>query len=69
MEKFYFKSSSKKLDSYNRLLDIFLDSIEEAQSLWLSDYACSDEEIEERKRNDDDTINEFKKLLNEIIGD
>lgn len=47
----------------DRLLEMYESAIEEAQTLWLSDYCTSSEEAENRKQEDKAAIEEFKKIL------
>lgn len=35
---------------FKELIDLYTDAIEDAQSIWLSDYCCSPKEAEERKK-------------------
>ena len=44
---------------YKLLMDKYIDAIEDAQSMWLSDYCGSPEEAEERKKEDEEKIQEF----------
>ena len=44
---------------FKELIDLYTDAVEEAQSMWLSDYSCSPEEDEERKKEDEEKIEEF----------
>ena len=44
---------------FKELIDLYTDAIEDAQSMWLSDYSCSREEDEERKKEDEEKIKEF----------
>ena len=44
---------------FKELIDLDTDAIEDAQSMWLSDYSCSPEEDEERKKEDEEKIKEF----------
>ena len=44
---------------FKELIDLYTDAIEDAQSMWLSDYSCSPEEDEERKKEDEEKIKEF----------
>lgn len=36
----------------NKILDMYIDAIMEAQSLWLSDYYCSSEEEKIARKNE-----------------
>ena len=44
---------------FKELIDLYMDAIEDAQSMWLSEYSCSPEEDEERKKEDEEKIKEF----------
>ena len=44
---------------FEELINLYTDAIEDAQSMWLSDYCCSPEEAEERKKEDEEKIKEF----------
>lgn len=44
---------------YKLLIDKYIDAIEDAQSMWLSNYCCSSKEAEERKKEDEENIQEF----------
>lgn len=50
-----------------RLLEMYESAVEEAQTLWLSDYCASSEEAENRKQEDKAAIEEFKEILFEVI--
>lgn len=47
----------------DRLLEMYESAIEEAQTLWLSDYCTSSEEAKNRKQEDKAVIEEFKEIL------
>lgn len=44
---------------YKLLIDKYIDAVEDAQSMWLSDYCSSQAEVEERKKEDEENIQEF----------
>ena len=44
---------------FKELINLYTDAIEDAQSMWLSDYCCSTKEAEERRKEDEEKIKEF----------
>ena len=51
---------------YKLLIDKYIDAVEDAQSMWLSDYCYSSEEAEERKKEDEEKIQEFLDAIDDI---
>lgn len=44
---------------FKELIDLYTDAIEEAHSMWMSNYCCSQEEAKEREEEDKEKIKEF----------
>lgn len=44
---------------FKELIDLYIDAIEEAHSMWMSNYCCSREEAKEREEEDKEKIKEF----------
>lgn len=51
---------------FEELTNLYIDAIEEAHSMWMSNYCCSREEAKEREEEDKEKIKEFVKLLKDI---
>ena len=52
--------------AFDELINMYEYAVEEAQSLWLSDYCCSREETELRKAEDAVRIKEFIDICNRL---
>ena len=50
-----------------KLIHMFDEVLYDSQSMWLSDYCCSDEEKEERKSEDEQYRDEFLSLLTDLV--
>ena len=48
------------------LLQLYIEVIEEATSFYLSDYCNSEKEKEERLKDDFESVEYFKNILNQI---
>ena len=55
--------------AFNELINMYTGAVEEAQTLWLSDYCCSREEADLRKAEDALKIKEFVDICNRLKGD
>lgn len=44
---------------FEELINLYIDAIDEAHSMWMSDYCCSQEEAKEREEEDKEKIKEF----------
>ena len=55
--------------AFDELINMYEYAVEEAQSLWLSDYCCSREEAELRKAEDAVRIKEFISICNRLKGE
>lgn len=44
---------------FEELTNLYIDAIEEAHSMWMSNYCCSQEEAKEREEEDKEKIKEF----------
>jgi hypothetical protein len=51
----------------SELIHMFDEALYEAQSLWLSDYCCSNEEERERIAEDEKIHHEFLSLLTALV--
>lgn len=49
-----------------KLLQLYIEALDEATSFFLSDYANTTNEWEERKKSDKEQIEYFKSLLNQL---
>ena len=49
-----------------KLLQLYIEAIEDVTSFFLSDYANTTNEEEERKKSDREQIEYFKSLLNQL---
>lgn len=52
--------------AFDELISMYKDAMEEAQSLWLSDYCCSRESADLRKAEDALKIKEFIDICNRL---
>lgn len=52
--------------AFDELINMYKGAVEEAQTLWLSDYCCSREEDELRKAEDALKIKEFIDICNRL---
>lgn len=57
------------MNKKEKLINEFKFQLYDAQSLWLSDYCCSAEEKEQRIKDDEETLNYFINLLEEVINE
>jgi hypothetical protein len=57
------------MNKKEKLIDEFKFQLYDAQSLWLSDYCCSEKEREQRIKDDEETLNYFINLLEEVINE
>lgn len=57
------------MNKKEKLINEFKFQLYDAQSLWLSEYCCSAKEKEQRIKNDEETLNYFINLLEEVIND
>ena len=55
--------------AFNELIKMYKYAVEDAQTLWLSDYCCSREEADLRKAEDALKIKEFIDICNRLRGD
>lgn len=44
---------------FEELTNLYIDAIEEAHSMWMSNYCCSQEEAKKREEEDKEKIKEF----------
>ena len=56
----------KSNDIINELYDLYKYTLEDASSMWLSEYCNTAEEEENRKKSDEEDLKYFKKLLQNI---
>ena len=52
--------------AFNELIKMYKYAVEDAQTLWLSDYCCSREEADLRKAEDALKIKEFIDICNRL---
>jgi hypothetical protein len=55
--------------AFDELINMYKSAVEEAQTLWLSDYCCSKEEADLRKAEDTLKVKEFVDIYNRLKGD
>ena len=53
----------------NKLISMYEAALEEAQSLWLSEYCCSKEEREQRIHDDEESLKEFIEICERVRGE
>ena len=53
---------------FEELINLYTDAVEEAQSMWLSNYCCSRKEAEAREKEDEEKIKEFINICKKIGG-
>lgn len=49
----------------NEIIELYKEAIDDAQSMWLSEYCCTKEEEDNRIKEDKESIEHFIALLNE----
>lgn len=54
--------------TFDELINMYEDALQEAQTLWLSDYCCSCEEADKRRKEDEEKMKEFISICNRIRG-
>ena len=52
---------------FKELIDLYIDAIEDAHSMWMSNYCCSREEEKEREEEDDEKIRDFINTCEKIV--
>lgn len=55
-------------DVVKELYDLYKYALEDASSMWLSEYCCSAKERENRKKSDEEDLKYFKELLQKLRG-
>jgi hypothetical protein len=53
-------------DVRQELYDLYKYALEDASSMWLSEYCCSVKEEEDRKKSDEEDLKYFKELLQKL---
>ena len=53
-------------DVLNEIYDMYKTKLEEATSIWKSEYSCSISEDEDRDRDDKEDLMYFKELLQKV---
>lgn len=55
--------------SFDELINMYEEVLDEAQSLWLSDYCCSRSEAEARRAEDELKRRKFISICNRLKGE
>jgi hypothetical protein len=53
-------------DIKQELYDLYKYALEDASSMWLSEYCCSAKEGENRRKSDEEDLKYFKELLQKL---
>jgi hypothetical protein len=53
-------------DLTKELYDLYKYALEDASSMWLSEYCCSAKEEENRRKSDEEDLKYFKELLQKL---